>query len=62
MTATTANHFDTSAAAMLDACSDVRRYLRRIPPDCRSRAIAALAELERRIRAGDDVCAGSADK
>mgnify|MGYP003575207288 CR=1 FL=1 len=38
-----------SVARLLEAAEAVRPYLRRIPPHCRSKAIAALAELERRI-------------
>lgn len=53
---------DTPAAAILDACSHLKGYLRRIPPDCRSSAIAALAEVERRVRAGSAASGEWADK
>ena len=63
MIATTAySPIDQSAADLIKACAAVKHYMRRIPPDCRSKALAALNDLERRIRAGDAVCAGSADK
>jgi hypothetical protein len=56
MTATTANQFAQpaqladSVTQLLQAAATVRQYMRRIPPDCRSKALAALTELERRIR------------
>ena len=55
MTATTANALSQpdlpdSVARLLEASAAVRQYLRRIPPECRTKAFAALSELERRIR------------
>ena len=39
-----------STARILEATAAVKQYMRRIPPECRTAAIAALAEVERRIR------------
>jgi hypothetical protein len=56
MTATTMDQFtptmhSETTRQLLQAAEAIRKYMRRVPPDYRSSALAALAELERQILA-----------